>query len=658
MNSIGRFGAIALLLAAGCPGSGAQTTPKGPEQETMTEQTTQENGQEGTVETPEKAPVQAQPVDPEQQWNLADIYPSEQAWRDAVKAFQGRLPELDKLPGTLGKSPAKLADALELKYSLKKELYRIGGYASLLSDQDKRVPEPLAMDQQASLLETDFNKKLAFMNPEILAIGRRKVDRFVAREPRLKPFAHVLDDILREKPHTLDKEGENLLAATGLMADTASAIRNTFAAAELPWPTIELTDGTKVRLDQAAYTLYRASSNRAERKEVFDTFFGTWTKFEQTLGVSLYSKLKKDLFYAQARHYKTCLDAALDGDNIPGAVYRTLIETTNKSLPTLHRYLRLRARMLGISDLKYSDLYPPLVKSDVTYPVAEAKKLTLAATAKLGDDYVAPLKKGLYARWMDTYPHEGKRSGAYMMGSVYDVHPYVLLNYNNDWEGVETLAHEWGHAMHSYLSNKDQTFANSRYSTFVAEVASTFNEGLLLDYVMKNAKTDDEKLFFLGTTLERLRQTYFRQAMFAEFELEIHELVENGEALTGKRMSELYLALLRRYHGQDKGVMEIEDEYGIEWAYIPHFYYNFYVYNYATSIAASSLLVQNVLGGDEGAKARYLKLLESGGSDYPYELLKKAGVDMATPVPYEAIASRMNEIMDQIEAILDRKEGK
>ncbi len=623
--------------------------------------TTDQTGTEGqeTKETTEEAPPEeARPVDPKETWNLTDVFASDQDWGDAVTVAQQRLSELDKLPGTLGKSPAALLEALDTVEEQAKEIMRIGGYAQLQSDADLRNPEALQMVQQAGLLQTDFSKKLAFMNPELLRVGKKKIDRFIAREPKLEVYRHFFDNVLRKKPHTLDAKGEGLLAASSLISDTPETFYQILTSAELPWPTITLPDGTKVRLDQAAYTRYRASNDRDVRKMVFDAFFGKWKEYEQTMGVSLYALLKTHFFYAQARNYKSCLARALDKNRVPASVYHMLIDSANKDLPTLYRYLKLRARMLGIKELKYHDLYPPIVKSDDKYTIDEAKKLTLAAVAPLGDDYAAPLKYGFEHRWMDTYPHQGKRSGAYSMGTpFYDVHPYVLMNFNDDWEGVTTLAHEWGHTMHSYFSNKNQPFVNANYAIFVAEVASTFNEGLLSDYALKHAKSDDEKLYYLGTALEGLRTTYFRQTMFAEFELKIHELVEKGEALSGKRLSQIYLDLLRKYHGHDKGVMNIEDEYAIEWAYIPHFYYDFYVYQYATSIAASSLLVQKVLSGDEGTKAKYLTLLKSGGMDYPYELLKKAGVDMATPEPYEAINARMNKIMDEIEAILDRKEG-
>jgi oligoendopeptidase F len=361
---------------------------------------------------------------------------------------------------------------------------------------------------------------------------------------------------------------------------------------------------------------------------------------------------------ARARHYDTSVAAAIDVNHLPPAVYAALVKQTNTNLPTLHRYLKLRARMLGVTDLAYYDMYPPLVASDRTWTIDQARAAVLTAVKPLGADYVTAMQQGFGARWMDTYPRQGKVSGAYMDGAATEVHPFVLLNYTGGYESVSTLAHEWGHAMHSVFSAKAQPYAKSDYSTFLAEIASTFNEAMLLESMLKTAKTDDERLFYLGNALEGLRTTYFRQAQFAEFELAIHDQVEKGDPLTGDTLTATYLDILKRYYGDKQGVTHIDDAYGVEWAFIPHFYYNFYVYQYATSIAASSLLSEDVLAKKPGALERYLDLLRAGGSDDPYVLLQKAGVDMATAAPYDAIARRMNTIMDEMEGILKKKGGK
>jgi oligoendopeptidase F len=425
--------------------------------------------------------------------------------------------------------------------------------------------------------------------------------------------------------------------------------------ADMPWPTVKLSDGTEVKLDQSAYTKYRESPNRADRKLVFDAFWGKFKEFERTFGVTFYSNLKEDTVYAKLRHYPDSLDRALDENHIPPAVYDTLIRETNANLPTLHRYFRLRARMLGVKEMHYYDIYPPLVKSEREYPIDEGKKLMLEAVAPLGPDYVKAMENGLEHRWMDVYPRPRKLSGAHMAGAAYDVHPFLLINYTDNYESVSTIAHEWGHAMHTYLSNKGQPYVTARYAIFVAEIASTLNEALLLDHMLKTAKDDDERLLYLGSALEGLRGTFFRQAMFAEFEREVHKRVDAGDSLTGDGLSKIYGDILRRYHGDAEGVVKIDEPYSVEWAYIPHFYNSFYVFQYATSIAASSLFAEAILKNEPGARERYLKMLSSGSSDYPYELVKKAGVDLASPAPYQAVATRMNRIMDEIEAILAKR---
>ncbi|HSS26838.1 MAG TPA: M3 family oligoendopeptidase, partial [Usitatibacter sp.] len=392
-----------------------------------------------------------------------------------------------------------------------------------------------------------------------------------------------------------------------------------------------------------------------DRKLAMDSFFGRWKEFEGTYGTLLYSTLKEHNVYARVRNYPDSITAALDANNLPRGVYDALIKSANANLPTLHRYFRLRAKMLGITDMHYYDIYPPLVHSDLKFPIDEGKQTVLAAVAPLGSDYVAAMRQGMENRWMDVYPRARKDPGGHMAGTAYDVHPYLLVNYQDNYESLTTIAHEWGHAMHSYYSNRNQAYANSNYATFVAEIASTLNEALLLDYVVKHAKNDDEKLFFLGNALEGYRATFFRQSMFGEFEAKIHEAVDKGEPMTGEAFTKMYGEILRRYHGDAQGVVKIDDIDTLEWAYIPHFYYDFYLFQYATSVSASSLFADWILEGRPGAREKYLKMLSSGSSDYPYDLVKAAGIDMATSAPYDSMAARMNRVMDQIEAILAKR---
>jgi oligoendopeptidase F len=548
-----------------------------------------------------------------------------------------------------------LKSALDIYFALGLDLTKLFAYSGMWSDEDTRLAEPMAARQEVGQLATELSAAAAWFAPEILALPPGTIGKFLAAEPGLAPYRFFLEDLERQRAHTLSPEGEKIVAQAGLMAPAAGSVYGVLANADMPFPEVTLSDGTKVRLDQAAYTQYRGVANRADRIKIFTEFWKTYKAYERTFGATLDANVKRDLFYARARNYPSCLASALDGSNVPEAVYRTLVEEANRALPTLHRAFKLRARMLGIEDPAYYDIYPPIVPSlDRKFTLEEAKALTLDALAPMGKDYVDTVRSGFASRWMDVYPHQGKRAGAYS-NAAYGVHPYVLLNFTDNYEGVSTLAHEWGHAMHSYLANATQPYPTADYSTFIAEVASTFNEALLLDRMLKDAKSDDEKLVLLGSYLENLRGTYFRQTMFAEFELKIHEAAERGEALTGEKLSAIYGDLLRRYHGHDAGVMRIDDAYFVEWAYIPHFYRNFYVFQYATSLAASTQLASEVMDGKPGARDRYLGLLKAGGSRYPYELLKEAGVDLATPTPYQELAKRMTWAMDQMEAILARR---
>ncbi len=355
-----------------------------------------------------------------------------------------------------------------------------------------------------------------------------------------------------------------------------------------------------MKVDKPNLAVLRSSPNREDRKKAFATFFGRLDEYRRTFGTQLYGEVKKDMFYMQARNYNSSLESALDGSNIPVQVYHSLIDNVDANLPTFQRYLKLRKRILGVDTLHYYDLYAPLVAgTNLHYTIDEAEKNVLAALKPLGDDYLSVVKKALSERWVDYYPTEGKRAGAYSNGGAYDIHPYMLLNYNGKYDDVSTLAHEMGHTMHSYYSNKNQPYVNSNYATFVAEVASTFNEAFFIEYMLKQIKDDKVRLSLLGNYLEGIKGTVFRQAQFAEFELKIHELAEKGESLTGDKLDEVYMGITKKYYGHDKGVCIVDDEIKSEWAYIPHFYYDFYVFQYATSFTASAALSEKVLSGDE-----------------------------------------------------------
>src|SRR5271169_2985060 len=586
-------------------------------------------------------------------WDLTALYPTDQAWQSEKERLVTELPKLKQYQGTLASSAERLADTLEAKSRIEKELNRLSTYAGLISDQDTRVSTYQGMQQEVAQLGSTFGADSAFIEPEILKIDNATLLRFIASEPRLQVYRHYLEDVTRLRSHTLNEAEEKLLANSELMARGPSSAYNIFSNAEFPYPTVVLGDGKTAKLNSAAYELYRASAIREDREKVMASFFGALGGYRGTFGSMTNTSVQASIFYAHACNYDTTLNASLDANNIPTSVYAKLLEGVDHNLPTFHRYLKLRKRMMGLAELHYYDLYAPLVKSvDTEYSIEEAEKNILAALAPLGTEYVSGARHAFSDRWIDFYPTEGKNSGGYMNGQAYDVHPYILVNFNGKYDDMSTVAHELGHSMQSYFSNKAQPYPMAFYPIFVAEVASTFNEALFIDYMLKNTTDSATRLSLLGRYLENIKGTVFRQTQFAEFELRLHEMAEKGQPLTGDSISKLYAEIARKYYGSEQGVCIVDDYVAHEWAFIPHFYYNFYVYQYATSFAAASALSEKVLSGEPGATERYLKFISAGGSKYPIDLLKDAGVDMTTDEPLDLTVKKMNRIMDEIEKLL------
>jgi oligoendopeptidase F len=592
----------------------------------------------------------------EYKWDLTAIYPSDQAWRAAKEKLAAELPKLRAFQGALASSASRLADALETQSSIDKELTRLFVYAGMKSDEDTRVSLYQGMQQEMIQLGSVFGTETAFIEPEILKMDNATIERFVGQEPRLQVFRHYLEDIARRRAHTLSNAEEKLLAGASVMAAGPSSVYGIFADADFPYPSVTLSDGKTVKLDKATFSLYRASLSRDDRKKVMEAFFTGLGKYRGTFGSMMNSNVETSVFYARARNYENSLQSALDQPNIPVSVYSRLVEGVDRNLPTFHRYLKLRRRMMGLPELHYYDLYAPLVPSvDTKYAVDSAERNILEALAPLGPEYAAGAKRAFTERWIDMYPTEGKTSGAYSNGAAYDVHPYMLLNYNGKYDDMSTLAHELGHTMHSYFSNKTQPYPLSSYPIFVAEVASTFNEALLIDYMLKQIKDDTTRLSLLGNYLESFKGTVFRQTQFAEFELRMHEMAEKGQPLTGDALSKLYSEIVKKYYGHDQDVCIVDDYIANEWAFIPHFYNPFYVFQYATSFTASSALSEKVLLGAPGATERYLKFISAGKSKYPIDLLKDAGIDMTTDEPLDLTVKKMNRVMDEMERLLDKK---
>jgi oligoendopeptidase F len=589
-------------------------------------------------------------------WNLADIYPNEAAWRAAKEKIAADIAPLGQFRGKLGSSPAALADALEKAYAVNKELSRAYVYASLLADQDTRDAGHQGMQQEMAQLYSTFGAQTSFIEPEILKFEKGTTVRFIANEPRLKKYEFYLNDIERRAQHTLSDKEEALLAMAGPLGNTPSNVFGILSNADFPYPSVTLSDGKQVTLNQANFTAYRGVPNRKDRETVMSAFFTALGKFSNTYGTTIDGEVQKVAFYAKARNYDSPLAFALDSANIPTSVYTRLIDGVNANLSTFHRYLNLRKKMMGLSDLHYYDLYAPLVGSvNLSYTPEQAQEHVLAAVAPLGPEYQATIKRAFNDRWIDLFPTPGKRSGAYSNGGAYDIHPYMLINYNGKYEDVSTLAHELGHTMQSYFSNKTQPYPTADYPIFVAEVASTFNESLLNDHLLKSITDDDTRLALLGSYLENAKGTVFRQAQFAEFELRMHEMAAKGQPITGEAMAKLYLDITRKYYGHDQKICIVDDYIAHEWSYVPHFYRDFYVFQYATSFTASEALAQKVKSGDQQAVKKYLTFLSSGGSKYAIDLLKDAGVDMTTDEPLQLTLRQMNSVMDQMEAILAKK---
>ena len=587
-------------------------------------------------------------------WDLTGVYANDEAWESALETAQAEITTLPRLAGSLGDSSASLSSALNQISSLEKEIARLYVYTSLIFDSDQRDADAQARIGRSRTLYSNFEESISWLAPEILAIGDARIEAFISADETLTAHEFFLRDTLRSAPHTLDAKTEEILAQASLALNASEQIYESYANADIPWPTVTLSEGQEVTLSQAGYSLWRAAPNREDRKLVFDTFWQTWNQYNDGMGATMAANIQSNVFGAKVRNHDSTLAANLFDDGLPPEVYTQLVTQVNQSLPLFHRYLSLRGRMLGVDDLRYFDIYPPLVEVDTgEFDLARSAAITFEALKPFGEDYLALLKQGLDGEWMHSHPAPGKRSGAYMNGSIYDVHPFVLLNHNDGYESLSTFAHEWGHAVHSLLAQKQNPYETASYSTFTAEMASTINEILLQEYMIENARSDEEKLFYLGGALENIRGTLFRQTMFAEFELAMHEAVEAGEPLTGPKLSEMYGELLKRYHGHELGVLTIDDEYAAEWAFIPHFYYDFYVFQYATSITGAAWFAEQFLAGDEQVRDSFIRVLSAGGSDYAHNILRdEAGLDMTTAEAYAPVLRRMESLMDRIEALL------
>ena len=582
-------------------------------------------------------------------WDLTDLYPNSAAWESERRALASDLPQLTRFKGSLGASAGALRQALEAISDATRRVNRLIAYAYLKADEDVRIAPNQERKQQSEDLFSALNQSISWLKPEVLAIGADQIRRFISAEPRLARFRFQLENMLRQAPHTLSQEGEQLLAAASAPLTGPSIIREQLTSADIPRPTITLSTGEKLRLDDQGYAQGRQATNRVDRKLVFDSFWQSYKAFEGTLGATLAAKVEGDQFRSKARRYKSALEMTLAADNIPTDVYKSLMAEAGRGVPVLQRYVELRRRMLALPDIGYWDMSAPLLKADRKFPLRDMRKIVLEAMQPLGSEYVRALSAGTAARWMDPLPRPGKAGGGYTQPGARDVHPYVFLNLTEDYTGLTNYAHEWGHVVHTMLAKTAQPYETVLSSVFIDEMAALCAEQLLASHLLRTAKSREDKLFYLGQQMERFRIVFFRPAMNAEFELAIHDRADAGEGLSGEKFSEIYGELLRKYYGDS---LTVKPSYSMEWAYIPHFYGDFYVFQYATAISGAVYFAQSLLKGGEAERDRYIAMLKAGGSDYPVETLKRAGLDMTSPAPYRALIDQFSRVLDEAEALV------
>jgi oligoendopeptidase F len=585
-------------------------------------------------------------------WQLEPVYASDAAWEAEFQRVAGWVPELESFKGTLKNGPQALLKCLRSRDRIFEVLGRLSVYASLKRDLDTRESKYQALSERIRKVATTAGEKSSYFAPELIALDPAVLEGYFKAEPELGLYRQYIDDVVRAREHTLSPAEEEIVAMTADMSRGAYDVFSMLNNADLKFPNIQDENGQSVELTHGRYYLYMESPDRRVRKEAFEAFFGTYEKYKNTLAAALSAQVKRTLFYARVRKYESALHAALDDYNIPIPVFENLIQATRANLAPLHRYMALRKRAMKLQELHPYDTAPPLVpEADMKFEFDEAEKLVKTALGPMGPEYTQIIERAFSDRWIDVHETTGKRSGAYSSGS-YGTPPYILLNYNNTLDSVFTLAHELGHSMHSYYAHRVQPFIYSGYAIFVAEVASTASESLLMAHLLKLAKDPRQRLYLLNHWVDQIRGTFFTQVMFAEFEWTIHKRMEAGEPLTHESLSEIYGELYKAYHGPDL-VQDEVNRYG--WSRIPHFYYNFYVYQYATGYAAAATLSQRILERGEAARGPYLDFLRSGSSAYPIDLLKRAGVDMTTPAPVEDTIRLFDRLVTEMETLLGER---
>jgi oligoendopeptidase F len=598
-----------------------------------------------------KVPERSQ-IDLRHTWDLTAMYPDREAWEAEFKDCEKGVADLSRMKGKATESPEALLSFLTLFDTLSVKFSKAAVYSSLLRDQDTRLPEPQAMYDRAATLRVRLGEAVSWFEPEALGLPDRRLLGWCKSSDKLVIYTHRFQDLLRRKQHILSTREEELIAMTGKLAAAPREAFSMLANADMKFPIIKDDKGNDVQLSEGRYGLFMRSPDRALRERAFKKTLQTYMTYKNTMAATLAGSLQGDVFEARARHYGSALEAALAPDNVPLGVYDNLIATIHANLPYLHRYMEIRRKKLGIDKVHLYDTFVPLIEGEspkVSFD--DAVKTVIAGLEPMGTEYLEPMTRAFQSRWIDVYETQGKRSGAYSESS-YSTHPYILLNYSDTYDDMFTTAHEMGHAMHSWFSQHTQPPVYGDYPIFLAEVASTSNEVILGDYLRKNAKDDAERLYLVNVAIEAIRGTVINQTMWAEFEKVTHAEAEKGTPLTFETLGKMYREIATRYYGPNFAYDSEVDGY---WARIPHFYRGFYVYKYATSYCASVALARQVLTGDPKALQDYLGFLKAGSSDYPIDILKKAGVDMSTPKPIEETMVMFGELLDEMERLLAKK---
>ena len=586
-------------------------------------------------------------VPEEYKWALEDIYPSDEAWAADLEKLKAIPEKLSAYKGKLCKSAESLYEYFKLSDEVSVLCDSLANYAQRKSDEDTTISKYQNFMGQLMNVYVEVNSACSFDSPEIISISDEDLEKFYQQKPELVLYKRAIDKLRLQKDHVLSEAEEKILSMTGEMGQSPENIYSMFSDADLKFPDAVDKDGNAHQVTHGSYIPLMQSSDRVLRKSAFEAMYSTFDKFKNTCAATLSAQIKAVNFYAKARKYNSSLEASLDGNEVPVEVYTNLIEAVHENMNYMYEYVALRKKLLGVDELHFYDLYTPIVAdADEKITFEQAKETVFKALEPMGEEYLKILREGFENRWIDVYENEGKTSGAYSAGAR--VHPYVLLNHKDTLNCMFTLAHEMGHAIHSYLSNKNQPIVYSDYVIFVAEVASTCNEALLMEYLLKNTTDKKKKAYLINYFLEQFRTTLYRQTMFAEFELKINELVANGESLTADTLNEIYKNLNKLYFGD--GIV-LDDEIALEWARIPHFYYNYYVYQYATGYAAAIALSRRILNEGEPAVKDYIKFLSGGCSTDPISLLKIAGVDMATTEPITKSLELFGNLIKELEEL-------